>query len=95
MSRFNVEKIEPLSLESVPPLSEMYTLSPYIWREKGKFSLLLRAVPHSENPAEKIARVYAGYSDDGLRFAMDAQPIIAPRARVQKIATAAKTRPWL
>lgn len=78
MSRFNVEKIEPLSLESVPPLSEMYTLSPYIWREKGKFALLLRAVPHSENPAEKIARVYAGYSDDGLRFAMDAQPIIAP-----------------
>ena len=49
MSRFNVEKIDPLSLESVPPLSEMYTLSPYIWREKGKFSLLLRAVPHSEN----------------------------------------------
>lgn len=78
MTDFTVKAIEPLSLKREPPLSEMYTLSPFVWRENGWFALLLRAVPRSDNPAEKIARIYAGSSDDGLHFAMDAQPIIAP-----------------
>ena len=78
MTGFQVGKIEPMALKSVPPLSEMYTLSPFVWREEGRYALLLRAVPRSENPAEKIARIYAGYSDDGLGFTMDALPTIAP-----------------
>lgn len=78
MIRCTVEKIEPVRLESSPPLSEMYTLSPFVWREEERYALLVRAVPHSENPAEKIARIYAGYSSDGLCFVMDEKPIIAP-----------------
>ena len=78
MTGFIVGKIEPFRLDCGPPLSDMYTLSPFVWRENGRYALLLRAVPRSENPAEKIARIYAGYSDEGLCFAMEAQPIIAP-----------------
>jgi len=78
MTGFTVGKIEPLALDGSPSLTEIYTLSPFVWREKGRYALLLRVVPRSENPAEKIARIHAGYSDDGLYFAMDSQPIIAP-----------------
>jgi len=78
MNRFTVEKIEPLKLASVPPLSAMYTLSPYVWREEGQYTLLLRAVPHSADPVEKIARIYAGESADGLSFVMDVQPTLSP-----------------
>jgi predicted GH43/DUF377 family glycosyl hydrolase len=78
MKKFTLEKIEPMRLDCGPPLSEMYTLSPFVWREEGRYALLLRAVPHSDNPAEKIARIYTGYSEDGLHFQMDAEPSIAP-----------------
>ena len=78
MTNFRVDKIEPLTLQCGPPLSEMYTLSPFVWREAGRYALFLRAVPRSDNPSEKIARIYGGASDDGLCFAMDAEPILAP-----------------
>ena len=78
MTTFTVEKIEPMGLDCDSPLSEMYTLSPFVWREAGRYALLLRSVPRSDNPAEKIARIYAGYSSDGLYFVMDALPNIFP-----------------
>ena len=56
----------------------MYALSPFVWREGARYKMLLRAVPHSETPAEKIARIYYGESRDGLRFAMRDEPVIAP-----------------
>ncbi len=55
-----------------------YTLSPFVWREKGAYKLLVRAVPRSENPAEKIASVYFGESADGIRFKMAREPVVAP-----------------
>ena len=78
MSGFTILRTEPLALERAGPLAEMYTLSPFVWREEGQYALLLRVVPRSENPAEKIARIHAGYSVDGLCFAVEAEPIIAP-----------------
>lgn len=56
----------------------MYTLSPFVWRQRPRYGLLLRAANHSTIPAEKIARVYYGHSRDGLRFSMDGHPVIAP-----------------
>lgn len=78
MNGFKVEKIAELQLQSTPPLSEMYTLSPFVWRSDSNYGMLLRAVPHAENPAEKIARVYYGQSENGLFFQMDDQPTIPP-----------------
>lgn len=61
-----------------PPLSEMFVLSPFVWRSGDGYQLLVRAVNHSPIPADKVARIYAGTSQDGLRFEMGDRPVIAP-----------------
>lgn len=75
---FAVAEIASLKLERKSPLSEMYTLSPFVWRQTPQYELLLRAVNRSTIPAEKVARVYYGRSRDGLRFVMRDLPVIAP-----------------
>lgn len=77
MTGFTVQKIEALDLEGSASVLKMFTLSPCVWREANQYALLLRLVPHSDK-AGKISRIYAGSSDDGLRFTVDAQPVIAP-----------------
>lgn len=76
--RFAVTYIEALRIESRSPLRDMYQLSPFVWQSTNGYELLLRAVPYSENPAEKIARVYHGRSDDGIHFRMADAPAISP-----------------
>lgn len=49
-----------------------------MWESRDGFSLLVRAVNHSEIASEKVARIYHGVSSDGINFAMDALPVIAP-----------------
>jgi beta-1,2-mannobiose phosphorylase / 1,2-beta-oligomannan phosphorylase len=78
MTAFTVEQTAPLQLVRTSPLTEMYTLSPFVWRVRLRYELLLRAVNHSEVAAEKVARIYYGQSEDGLRFTMGDQPVIAP-----------------
>ena len=76
---FQIEAVVPLALDAGPPLSGMYTLSPYTWRDKAGWQMLLRAVPRRDDaPALKIARIYHGRSADGLRFTMGDHPVIAP-----------------
>jgi hypothetical protein len=70
MTAFTVERTAPLQLVRTNPLTEMYTLSPFVWRGRLRYELLLRAVNHSEIAAEKVARIYYGQSEDGLRFRM-------------------------
>jgi predicted GH43/DUF377 family glycosyl hydrolase len=67
-----------MQIESEPPLRGMYQLSPFVWRGKNNYEILIRAVPHSHIAAEKIARVYHGVSADGIRFRMDRKPVLAP-----------------
>ena len=79
MTEFILEATEPLTLECKPPLSEMYTLSPFVWQDGTRWEALIRAVPRRDDqPALKIARIYHGISDDGLHFMMADQPAIAP-----------------
>lgn len=78
MSTFAVKATEPLILATVPPLSEMYTLSPFVWQDGGRWELLVRAVPRRDDqPALKIACAFRGVSGDGLCFQMDDGPAIA------------------
>ncbi len=56
----------------------MYKLSPFVWKGTNGYEILIRAVPHSDIPAEKIARIYHGRSSDGIHFSMDPEPAIAP-----------------
>lgn len=78
MAGFALEKTEALALEGSASVLNMFALSPCVWWEAGQYALLLRTVPHSDDKAEKISRIYAGSSCDGLRFVIDAQPVIAP-----------------
>jgi len=61
-----------------PPLSHMYVLSPYVWRSRNGYQVLVRAVNHSSDPADKVARIHARTSLDGLTFHMGDHPVIAP-----------------
>ena len=55
MTDFTVLESARLHLISKSPLTEMYTLSPFVWRGPRQYELLLRAVNHSEVAAEKVA----------------------------------------
>jgi predicted GH43/DUF377 family glycosyl hydrolase len=78
VTTISVEAIEPLAFDRTPPMSAMYVLSPCVWREDDGYHLLLRAVNHATDPTDKIARIYHGRGGDGIRFTMDAQPVITP-----------------
>ena len=57
----------------------MYTLSPFVWKDGGRWEMLVRAVPRRDDqPALKIASAYYGTSKNGLHFVMDDAPAIAP-----------------
>jgi predicted GH43/DUF377 family glycosyl hydrolase len=75
---FAVTNIEALQIDSRPPLRDMYKLSPFVWQTQRRYEIFIRAVPRSDNPAEKIARIYHGSSRDGLRFEMSDEPAISP-----------------
>jgi predicted GH43/DUF377 family glycosyl hydrolase len=75
---FAAGEIAALSVERPEPLRDMYLLSPFVWRESSLYRMLLRAVPRSDDPARKIARVLYGESRDGLRFTLLGKPAVAP-----------------
>jgi beta-1,2-mannobiose phosphorylase / 1,2-beta-oligomannan phosphorylase len=76
--RFEVIADETMHVHAREPLASFYQLSPYVWRTDAGFEVMLRAVPHSDDPAQKVARIYHGRSSDGLAFHMDDEPAIAP-----------------
>jgi len=78
MSGFELVETISVTLERQAPLAGMYVLSPYVWREEDTYHLLVRAVNHADDPRQKVARIYHGQSDDGLRFVMDREPVFPP-----------------
>jgi len=78
VTAFTVEETASVRIERPGPLAEMYTLSPYVWREDETYGLLLRVVNHSDIAAEKVSRIHYGTSRDGLNFTVGDQPVIAP-----------------
>ena len=78
MKDYKVKKIEELKLECTSPLSGMFKLSPFVWKENDVYNIMLRAVNPSEDATQKVARAYYGTSKDGLYFNMNDGPTIAP-----------------
>lgn len=78
MSNYKLIKTETLRLKCSVPLKGMYKLSPYVWKENKSFHMLVRAVNQSDDPLQKVARIYYGHSTDGLHFKMDDGPVLAP-----------------
>ena len=78
MPHFTVQATEPLTLAAAPPLSEMYTLSPFVWLNGPQWEILVRAVPRRDDvPALKISSAFYGVSQNGLHFQMESAPVIA------------------
>ena len=76
---FEVIETAPMTLTRPNRLADMYTLSPFVWREDDGYHLLLRAVPRrNDEPRLKIAEIWHGLSADGLHFEMDEAPVIFP-----------------
>lgn len=84
MTGFTVEDVTAVELERSSPLSGMFVLSPCVWQEDDIYKLLVRAVNPSEDPSQKVARIYYGESNDGLRFRMADGPALAPGTRDDK-----------
>jgi predicted GH43/DUF377 family glycosyl hydrolase len=78
MSNYKLVKKEVLKLECSVPLKGMFKLSPFVWKENDLYRMLVRAVNPSDDPTQKVARIFYGESKDGLNFKMDDGPVIAP-----------------
>lgn len=75
---FEVERAERLILECPSAIADMFTLSPYVWREGDEYHAMLRVVPDCPDAADKIARIHCAHSKDGLSFRIDPEPVLVP-----------------
>lgn len=79
MIGWKVERVEDITLERRNRLAHMYVLSPYVWASDGGFNILVRGVPRRDDePRLKMAELWRGRSADGLRFVMEAAPLVWP-----------------
>ncbi|WP_230635741.1 glycosidase [Sphingomonas sp. Leaf4] len=76
---FNVRAIEQVQLDSPPELAARDLMSPYVWRERdGRYGIMVRAVVPPGAPLTDTGVIWAGWSDDGVRFTMGDTPSIVP-----------------
>lgn len=79
MPPFKLVSVAPLIIERTNRLTNMYMLSPFVWRDRDGWQILVRAVPRRDDePRLKMAEIWHGTSSDGLRFAMDVAPVLFP-----------------
>ena len=76
---FNVESMEPVTLNGPPVLADRDLMSPYVWQEPGgRFGIMVRAVPRAGTEPIDTGLIWAGWSKDGRSFDMLAAPSIVP-----------------
>lgn len=76
---FNVKRIEAVTIDGPPALMARDLMSPYVWREpNGRWGLMVRAVVRPGEPLTDTGQIWAGWSDDGVRFTMLGGPSISP-----------------
>ena len=76
---FKLILVKPLTMARCNRLANMYVLSPFVWRDRGRWRIFVRAVPRRDDePRLKMAEVWHGVSSDGYHFEMDAAPTIFP-----------------
>ncbi|GAC1499962.1 MAG: hypothetical protein NVS1B2_24170 [Vulcanimicrobiaceae bacterium] len=73
-----MHSIATLGFLGAPHLDGMYTLSPYVWESDGGYAMLVRLVNRSKNPHEKVSRIHAATSRDGIAFTLADEPTLAP-----------------
>lgn len=75
---FNVEEIVPLKIEADQPIKDRDLLSPYVWKEHGRYQMLVRSAPRTLSETGNTGAIHRGSSDDGVAFHVHAKPILAP-----------------
>lgn len=76
---FNVKRIERITINGPPELTRRDLMSPFVWREPdGRWGIMVRATVPPGEPLTDTGQIWAGWSDDGVRFAMLDAPSIAP-----------------
>ncbi len=76
---FNVQELQEIHLMGPAPLMARDLMSPYVWLEPdGRFGIMVRAVTQPGEPMTDTGIIWAGWSDDGVHFAMLDQPAIVP-----------------
>ena len=76
---FNVEHIAPITIEGPSALVERRYMSPFVWlADDGGFAMLLRAWPAEQAPFTDSGVIWHGFSQDGIHFLMDREPLLSP-----------------
>ena len=72
---FNIEDLQTVTLTGPEALMARDLMSPYVWMEPdGRYGMMVRAVPAAGQPRTDTGQIWAGWSDDGVTFAMNATP---------------------
>ncbi len=75
---FNVEALSALKIEAETPIKHRDWMSPYVWKEDGRYKMLVRSVPRTLSETGNTGTIHYGESDDGLSFHVHHNPVIAP-----------------
>lgn len=76
---FNVEELENIWLSGPAHLMSRDLMSPYVWLEPdGRFGIMVRAVTRPGETMTDTGIIWAGWSTDGVHFAMLDAPAIVP-----------------
>ncbi len=82
---FNVQAIQDIQLDGPPVLMNRDLMSPYVWLEPdGRYGIMVRAVTRPGEPMTDTGIIWAGWSADGVHFAMLDQPSIVPGTGTDK-----------
>lgn len=78
VTAYTVEQLDSVSLSENSPTAEMDLMSPYVWRENGRYRIMVRGVPRPLLATSVTGIIASGSGDDGLFFRMDPDPAILP-----------------
>ena len=78
MLSYVVEQLDTVALTGPSPISGMDLMSPFVWATDDRFRIMVRGVPHPLGPHDPTGIIALGESRDGLTFAMNQEPAIAP-----------------
>lgn len=78
MTAYSIEEIEEVALAPGSQLDGMDLMSPFVWRERDRYRIMLRRVPRPFTDDSPTGVICCGHSADGLVFEMDFKPAILP-----------------
>ena len=78
MITYVVEQLDTVTLTGGPLTSTMDLMSPFVWREKDAYRIMVRGVPNPLGPTDPTGLIVGGSGSDGLSFAMDDQLALVP-----------------